>query len=113
MNTGFTGSSSWSELRGIIGGLLKRNINKAFQEVPFLARIPVLGWLFQQKAASDEKNDLVFLVNPRILTPKLMKELAKQNNAERLPEDLNVNNNVRNAEPPEHAGESPADKPKW
>ena len=97
----------------IIGGLLKRDINKNWQEVPFLARIPLLGWLFQQKAASDEKNDLVFLVNPRILTPRLMKELAKQNNANRLPEALDFQKNARNAEPPEHAGESPADNPKW
>jgi type II secretory pathway component GspD/PulD (secretin) len=97
----------------IIGGLLKRNISKAFQEVPFLARIPVLGWLFQQKADSDEKNDLVFLVNPRILTPKLMKELAKQNNAQRLREDMDTTNNVRVPEPPEHPGESPANNPKW
>jgi type II secretory pathway component GspD/PulD (secretin) len=97
----------------IIGGLLKRGINKAYQEVPFLARIPIIGWLFQQKAASDEKNDMIFLVNPRILTAKLMKDLAKQNNAARLPEDLNVEANVRTPEPPEHSGESPADKPKW
>ena len=98
----------------IIGGLLKRDINKAWQEVPFLARIPLLGWLFQQKAASDEKNDLVFLVNPRILTPKLMKELAQQNNnAEKLQQDQDIKNNLRTAEPAEHSGESPADNPKW
>jgi type II secretory pathway component GspD/PulD (secretin) len=97
----------------IIGGLLKRDINKNWQEVPFLARIPLIGWLFQQKAASDEKNDLIFLVNPRIVTPKLMTELAKQNNAARLPEDLNVQKNVRYPEPPDHVGESPANKPKW
>jgi type IV pilus assembly protein PilQ len=97
----------------IIGGLLKRNINKQWQEVPFLARIPVLGWLFQQKSFSDGKNDLVFLVNPRILTPKLMKELAKENNAAKLKEEMEFKNNPRTAEPPEHPGESPADKPKW
>ena len=97
----------------IIGGLLKRNINKSFQEVPFLGRIPLIGWLFQQKAASDEKDDLIFLVNPRVLTPKLMKELARQNNAERLRKDLDPRDNLRTAEPPEHVGESPADKSKW
>jgi type IV pilus secretin PilQ/predicted competence protein len=97
----------------IIGGLLKRNINKSWQEVPFLARIPLIGWLFQQKASSDEKDDLIFLVNPRIVTPKLIKELAQQNNAERLRQDLDSRKSLRNAEPPEHPGESPADKPKW
>ncbi|MGD1001581.1 MAG: hypothetical protein ABSA67_12890 [Candidatus Brocadiia bacterium] len=97
----------------IIGGLLKRDINKSWQEVPFLARIPLIGWLFQQKAASDEKDDLIFLVNPRIVTPKLMKELAKQNNAARLHDDMDFRKSPRNAEPPEHSGESPADKSKW
>jgi type II secretory pathway component GspD/PulD (secretin) len=97
----------------IIGGLLKRSINNQWQEVPFLARIPVLGWLFQQKSSADTKNDLVFLVNPRILTPKLMKELARDNNAARLREDMDFRNSQRTAEPLEHVGESPADKPKW
>jgi type IV pilus assembly protein PilQ len=97
----------------IIGGLLKRGISNSWQEVPFLARIPLIGWLFRQKSASDEKDDLIFLVNPRILTPKLMKELARQNNAERLRRDLDPKDNPRTAEPPEHPGESPADKSKW
>jgi type IV pilus secretin PilQ/predicted competence protein len=97
----------------IIGGLLKRDINKRWQEVPFLARIPLLGLLFQQKSASDSKSDLIFLVNPRILTPKLMRELAKQNNAARLQEDLDLRNNPRVPEPPESPYEAPADKPKW
>ena len=97
----------------VIGGLLKRNISKQFQEVPFLSRIPLLGWLFQQKSFADEKNDLIFLVNPRILTSKLMKELAKQNNAEKLQEEMDFRKSLRNAEPPEHPGESPADNSKW
>lgn len=97
----------------IIGGLLKRDVEKQFQEVPFLARIPLIGWLFQQNSFADEKNDLIFLVNPRVLTPKLMKELAQQNNAEKLHEEMDLRKNVRVPEPPEHVGESPADKPKW
>ena len=48
----------------IIGGLLKRDVNKSWQEVPFLSRIPLIGWLFQQKAASDEKDDLDFPGQP-------------------------------------------------
>jgi type II secretory pathway component GspD/PulD (secretin) len=97
----------------IIGGLQARDINKQFQEVPLLARIPLLGWLFQQNAYADTKNDLIFLVNPRILTPKLMKELAKQNNATKLHEEMDLRNNMRVPEPLEIPGESPADKPKW
>ncbi len=97
----------------IIGGLLKRDVNKSWQEVPFLSRIPIIGWLFQQKAASDEKDDLIFLVNPRIVTSRLMKELARQNNAARLQDELDARKSLRYAEPPEHSGESPADKSKW
>ena len=97
----------------IIGGLLKRDIEKQFQEVPFLARIPLIGWLFQQNSFADTKSDLIFLVNPRILTPKLMKELARQNNADKLQEAMDLRNNPRVPDPPEHIGESPADKPKW
>jgi hypothetical protein len=42
-----------------------------------------------------------------------MKELARDNNAARLREDMDFRNSQRTAEPLEHVGESPADKPKW
>lgn len=63
----------------IIGGLKGSNINKKHSETPFLARIPLVGLLFQQHADTAQKADLVFLLSPRLLTPELMKQLIAQN----------------------------------
>ena len=61
----------------IIGGLVQRNATQALSETPLLARIPVLGWFFRQRGFADTKNDLIFLLTPRIVTPEIV-ELHKE-----------------------------------
>jgi type IV pilus secretin PilQ/predicted competence protein len=51
----------------IIGGLVQRSKSEEWAETPFLARIPLLGLLFRQKSTADTKNDLLFMLSPRIL----------------------------------------------
>ena len=63
----------------IIGGLKGSNINNKRSETPYLARIPLIGLLFQQRNDSTQKADLLFLLSPRLLTPELMKQLIAQN----------------------------------
>jgi len=58
----------------IIGGLVQRNIDNIRWSTPFISKIPVLGWLFKQKQRSDTKNDLIFLLNPRVLNPAALQE---------------------------------------
>ena len=84
----------------VIGGLLQRNMTKAWTETPYLARIPLIGLLFRQRSRSDTKNDLIFLLSPRIVTPDAMQEILKSKEGIA-------------AEPPKHAGESEPGKPKW
>jgi type IV pilus assembly protein PilQ len=56
----------------IIGGLVQRNITDMRYETPFLAKIPLIGLLFRQKSKSDVKNDLLFLLSPRIVDEAVM-----------------------------------------
>ena len=56
----------------LIGGLVQRSINKSRWQVPFIARIPLIGLLFRQKQDTDGKNDLVFLLNPRLVKPGMI-----------------------------------------
>ena len=84
----------------LIGGMVQRNRIKDWAEVPFLARIPLIGGLFRQKSHTDTKNDLVFLLSPRIVTPELMAAEVK----EKAP--------ILEPLPP-HAGEWSPGKPKW
>ncbi|GEM_PF-3096742 len=84
----------------IIGGLVQRNISKQFEEVPFISHIPLIGWFFQHKAVDDTKNDLLFLLSPKIVSAEVMQNMLEENRG------IIVS-------PPPHAGESPASAPKW
>jgi len=83
----------------LIGGLVQRGINKTRWQVPWIARIPLIGVLFRQKQDTDSKTDLVFLLNPRLVKPSLMESEMKAK--ERL---------LR--EPLRHEGELELDYPK-
>lgn len=84
----------------IIGGLVQRNSTRSYGQVPVLSQIPLLGWFFRQKATNDTKNDLLFLLSPKIVSREIMQEMLQ----ERM--DLT-------AEPAPHAGESPTFLPRW
>lgn len=62
----------------IIGGLVQRNTTSATSETPFLARIPLIGLLFKQKSYADTKNDLIFLLTPKIITPEYIERQKKE-----------------------------------
>ncbi|MCF7887544.1 MAG: type II and III secretion system protein, partial [Candidatus Omnitrophica bacterium] len=53
----------------VIGGLLKDV--KANEEigVPFLSKIPILGWLFKRQTKDTEKIDLLIFVTAHVLEP--------------------------------------------
>ena len=55
----------------ILGGLKQVNYTNARAEIPWLARIPILGILFRDKGVADETKSLVILVRADIrdLTP--------------------------------------------
>ncbi len=53
----------------VIGGLLQNKKNDQEANVPWLSRIPVLGFLFQQKKVSSTKSELVILLQPKVINP--------------------------------------------
>jgi len=53
----------------VIGGVFVDTQNNNVQGVPYLSRIPVLGWLFKNKSESVSKQELLIF-----LTPSLVKE---------------------------------------
>ena len=52
----------------IIGGLKKVTENKEVRRVPILGSIPLLGVLFRSKSDEWNKNELVILLTPRIVS---------------------------------------------
>ncbi|MCF7872655.1 MAG: hypothetical protein K9L80_00395 [Candidatus Omnitrophica bacterium] len=53
----------------VIGGLLKDVKSKEEIGVPFLSKIPILGWLFKRQTNDTEKIDLLIFITAHILEP--------------------------------------------
>src|SRR5438445_5363354 len=51
----------------VIGGIYTRRNSESWNEVPLLARIPILGWLFKKKAVTDDRTELLIFITPRIV----------------------------------------------
>jgi type IV pilus assembly protein PilQ len=51
----------------VIGGIYTRRNSEAWNEVPVLSKIPILGWLFKKKAVQDDRTELLIFVTPRIV----------------------------------------------
>ena len=52
-----------------IGGLLDNRMNETLSKMPFLGDIPVLGKLFQSKAANRANTELLVIVTPELVRP--------------------------------------------
>jgi len=55
----------------VIGGIFKMTESNAQAGIPGLKRIPVLGWLFKNRAISKQNTELLVFITPRILTDDL------------------------------------------
>ena len=51
----------------VIGGIYTRSTSRSVDQIPFLGDIPILGLLFQRRTSSDERNELVIFLTPRIV----------------------------------------------
>ena len=51
----------------VMGGLYQRNAAENEAYVPWLGRIPVLGWLFKTKSRTDTRDELLIFISPRIV----------------------------------------------
>jgi general secretion pathway protein D len=51
----------------VLGGLMEDQVNKLTDEVPLLARIPLLGNLFQNKNDTTTKTELVIFLRPVVI----------------------------------------------
>jgi type II secretory pathway component GspD/PulD (secretin) len=51
----------------VLGGLLRDASSVTVQRVPWLSQIPLLGTIFNDKQASHERDEIVFLITPHII----------------------------------------------
>lgn len=62
----------------VIGGLMEEKDEDTETRVPFLHRIPILGWLFKFKGSSKLKTNLLVFITPHVI--KRSEDLARLSN---------------------------------
>lgn len=53
----------------VLGGLLDKTVNDAFQKIPFIGDIPILGKLFQSESKTKNDTELIVMVTPEVVAP--------------------------------------------
>jgi general secretion pathway protein D len=51
----------------VIGGLIREDTTKSDSGIPFLHRIPVLGYLFGEKTRDTNRREMVILLTPHVI----------------------------------------------
>jgi general secretion pathway protein D len=63
----------------VLGGLVRKYTSKGASKIPLLGDIPLIGWLFSSHNNVDERDELVVLLTPYVLTnPEQTQQKAKQ-----------------------------------
>ena len=57
----------------VIGGIIEEEERTNVQRVPFLGKLPVVGFLFSGKTQDTSKKELLIFITPQILEPVAMK----------------------------------------
>ena len=50
----------------VLGGIYTRNASVAYKKIPFLGDLPVLGWLFKNRAEEDDRTEILVFITPKI-----------------------------------------------
>jgi general secretion pathway protein D len=92
----------------VLGGLIRTRRNSTKQGIPWLSKIPVIGFLFGATVDRMERTELLLLITPRVIgDPSEGQEIYQQVRGQRpgLERDLRVHPSILRPEP------APASKP--
>ncbi len=65
----------------VIGGLIREDLTTSSTQLPVLGNLPYVGWLFRQKTQGIDRNEIIVLITPRIVSePFMCQEGAKYGN---------------------------------
>jgi type IV pilus assembly protein PilQ len=56
----------------VLGGIYTRNTGLSYSKFPFLADIPVLGWLFKTRRENDDRTEILVFITPKITNRGLL-----------------------------------------
>ena len=52
----------------VIGGIYKEDKSVTHEGIPWLSKVPILGWLFKTRFRSDSKSELLIFLKPTVLS---------------------------------------------
>ena len=52
----------------VLGGIYEENKENQQQGIPFLCKIPLVGWLFKQQNVTHSKRELLIFVTPKVMS---------------------------------------------
>jgi len=56
----------------VIGGIITLDRGQSYTKVPFLADIPLIGWLFKSKTNTENKSELIIFITPRVVRQEVI-----------------------------------------
>ncbi len=56
----------------VLGGIYTRNTGLSYSKFPFLADIPVVGWLFKTRRENDDRTEILVFITPKITNRGLL-----------------------------------------
>ncbi|MDP2168166.1 MAG: secretin N-terminal domain-containing protein [Thermodesulfovibrionales bacterium] len=59
----------------VIGGIYKKNESKGESGIPFLSKIPVLGWLFKRQSKNETQRELLIFITPSLIKGEKLSDL--------------------------------------
>jgi type II secretory pathway component GspD/PulD (secretin) len=63
----------------VIGGLIREDTTKSSSGIPFLSKIPILGWLFGGSVEDKKRQEIIILLTPRVIkNQKEAKDLSAE-----------------------------------
>jgi general secretion pathway protein D len=86
----------------VLGGLIRTRRASTKQGIPWLSKIPVIGWLFGATADRIERTELLLLITPRVIgDPSEGQEIYQQVRGQRpgLERDLRIHPSILRPEP--------------
>jgi len=60
----------------VIGGLIREDLTNSVHQLPVLGNLPYVGWLFRNKDQKIERNEIIVLITPRIVSEPFMSQEA-------------------------------------
>jgi general secretion pathway protein D len=67
-----------------IGGLIRKTKDVSSQGVPFLSKIPVIGFFFGKNKDSSERRELILLLTPHIITDEIQSKTVTDEFREKI-----------------------------